>query len=233
LAKRYNTTVEEILEVNPNLDPYNVQIGQKICIPEDTSEDCPKGTFSYTIKSGDTLYNIAKKYNTTVEEILKVNPGINPYNLQVGQKICIPDEEPAVDCDGMYYVVRPGDTLYSIAKKYGVSVEELLEANPNVDPYNLQVGQLICIPEKEKPMPCPEGHIYKIRKGDSLSIILMRFNISIMDLREGNPNIDLDNLKEGQEICILPHQDRGRACPHGTSPYRIKPSDNPGNKAVV
>src|SRR5699024_11713082 len=52
--------------------------------------------------------NIAKKYNTTVEEILKVNPGINPYNLQVGQKICIPDEEPAVDCDGMYYVVRPG-----------------------------------------------------------------------------------------------------------------------------
>src|SRR5699024_2330603 len=108
LAKRYNTTVEEILEVNPNLDPYNVQIGQKICIPEDTSEDCPKGTFSYTIKSGDTLYNIAKKYNTTVEEILKVNPGINPYNLQVGQKICIPDEEPAVDCDGMYYVVRPG-----------------------------------------------------------------------------------------------------------------------------
>lgn len=235
LAKMYNTTVEEILELNPDLDPYNVQIGEKICIPEDKPEDCPKGTFSYKIKSGDTLYQLAKKYDTTVEEILEVNPDINPYNLQVGQEICIPKQKEPQDCDGMYYVVRPGDTLYLIAQKYGISVEEILEANPNVDPYNLQIGQLICVPKKEKPKPkpCPGGHMYKIRKGDSLTSILMKFNISIMDLKEGNPNIDLDNLKAGQEICILPHKDRGCPCPYGSNPYIIKKSDNPGDKAVV
>lgn len=51
---------------------------------------CPAGTFAYTIRSGDTLYNLAIRYNTTVEAIMRVNPGINPNNLQIGQIICIP-----------------------------------------------------------------------------------------------------------------------------------------------
>ena len=51
---------------------------------------CPQGTMSYTIRSGDTLYLLAIRYNTTVEEIMRVNPGINPNNLQIGQVICIP-----------------------------------------------------------------------------------------------------------------------------------------------
>lgn len=51
---------------------------------------CPQGTMSYTIKSGDTLYLLANRYNTTVEAITRANPGINPYNLQIGQVICIP-----------------------------------------------------------------------------------------------------------------------------------------------
>lgn len=51
---------------------------------------CPADTTAYYIKAGDTLYKIAKQYNTTVGAILMVNPGLNPDNLQIGQKICIP-----------------------------------------------------------------------------------------------------------------------------------------------
>ena len=70
---------------------------------------CPSGSFSYTIRSGDTLYLLAIRYNTTVEAIMAANPGINPNNLQIGQVICIPrGGTPVPPCDGFYYTVRPG-----------------------------------------------------------------------------------------------------------------------------
>lgn len=51
---------------------------------------CPTGTMAYTIRSGDNFYDLARRYNTTVEAILKANPGVNPNTLQIGQIICIP-----------------------------------------------------------------------------------------------------------------------------------------------
>lgn len=51
---------------------------------------CPSGTFSYTVKAGDTFYNLASRYNTTVDAIMKANPGVDPNRLQIGQTICIP-----------------------------------------------------------------------------------------------------------------------------------------------
>lgn len=51
---------------------------------------CPPDTLEYTIKAGDTLYELAREFNTTVDAILMVNPGLEPTNLQIGQKICMP-----------------------------------------------------------------------------------------------------------------------------------------------
>jgi LysM repeat protein len=91
LAQRYNTTVEAIMAINPGINPNNLQIGQVICIPGGTPPPttCPPGSFAYTVKAGDTLWNLASRYNTTVEAIMAINPGINPNNLRVGQVICI------------------------------------------------------------------------------------------------------------------------------------------------
>ena len=52
--------------------------------------NCPQDTIPYTIKTGDTLYRIAREYNTTVDAILNINPGINPQNLIIGSMICVP-----------------------------------------------------------------------------------------------------------------------------------------------
>lgn len=236
LARTYNTTVEAILAINPGINPNNLQIGQRICIPESITPPptCPVGTFAYTIKQGDTIYQLARTYNTTVEAILAANPGIDPMNLRIGQVICIPrGVTPPPECDGLYYVVRPGDTLYSIAMRYSVTVAQLIEANPGIDPNNLMVGQLICIPKGEVPIPCPGGTIYVVRENDTLTTILLRFNISIMDLKAGNPNIDINMIRVGQQLCILPHKDRGCPCPGGTMPYVIKASDIPQDRPVV
>ena len=227
IAQRFNTTVNAILAINPGLDPNNLRVGQIICVPEVAPPPrCPIGSFEYTIKPGDTLFSIAMRYNTTVNAILTINPGLDPNNLRVGQIICVPGgSTPPPPCDGVYYVVRPGDTLYSIARMYNTTVAKLMEANPGIDPNNLMVGQLICIPRTCPPLQCPGGTIYVVKSKDTLSSILIQLNISIMDLMEGNPDINLERLVVGQELCILPHEDRGCPCPKGTKPYVILPGD--------
>ncbi|SNX53372.1 LysM domain-containing protein [Thermoanaerobacterium sp. RBIITD] len=110
---------------------------------------CPSGRY-YTIGPGDTLWLIAQKTGSTVDDIIKANPGINPNNLQIGQVICLPPIIPygkTPECPtGVYWEVAPGDTLYSIAQTVGTTVDKILALNPYVNPNYLQVGQVICLP---------------------------------------------------------------------------------------
>ncbi len=103
---------------------------------------CPSGRF-IRIEQGDTLYLIALRLGTTVSELLRLNPGVDPDNLQAGQFICLPER---LCPSKVFWKVAPGDTLYEIARATGTTVEKLLELNPGVDPLNLQVGQPICLP---------------------------------------------------------------------------------------
>ena len=87
IAGRIGTTVEEILRLNPGINPRNLQVGQLICLPPE--RPCPSGIF-WIVAPGDTLFKIARTMGTTVEQILALNPGLNPQNLQPGLKICLP-----------------------------------------------------------------------------------------------------------------------------------------------
>ncbi|MCU9595819.1 LysM domain-containing protein [Caldibacillus thermolactis] len=103
---------------------------------------CPQGHYPYKIQPGDTLIHIALRLDKSVSEILSANPGIDPYNLRVGENICIPACPP----NHRPIIIQPGDTLYQISQTYGVTIESILEANPSIDPNYLRVGQRICIP---------------------------------------------------------------------------------------
>lgn len=111
---------------------------------------CPAGASTYTIRPGDTLYALARRYGTTVQAIMALNPGLDPNSLRVAQIICIPGvagQPPAPSCpNGTLYAIQPGDSLYRLATRFGVSVPALIAANPGVDPSRLTVGQQICIP---------------------------------------------------------------------------------------
>ncbi|MEW6171740.1 MAG: glycosyl hydrolase family 18 protein [Bacillota bacterium] len=124
----------------------------------------PPGGTLYVIQPGDTFYTIALSFNVSVESLIAANPGVDPNNLQVGQTIVIPappepppppPEPPAPPPGGTLYVIQPGDTFYTIALSFNVSVESLIAANPGVDPNNLQVGQTIVIPAPPEPPPPP------------------------------------------------------------------------------
>lgn len=200
LAQRYNTTVDAILRANPGIDPNNLRVGQIICIPGTGPVPCPGGTL-YTIRAGDTLFSLAQRFNVTVDAIIQANPGIDPNNLRVGQVICIPGTGPAPCPGGTLYTIRAGDTLFSLAQRYNTTVDAILRANPGIDPNNLRVGQVICIPGTG-PVPCPGGTLYTIRAGDTLFSLAQRFNVTVDAVLRANPGIDPNNLRIGQEICI-------------------------------
>lgn len=119
--------------------------------------------FLYRIQPGETLATIAQRFGVSVSAILAANPQIvNPNQIFVNQLICIPvgaPPPPTPPCpDGRLYTVQPGDTLFSIAQRFGVSVAEILAANPQiVNPDVLEVGQVICIPRRPAPPPPPPG----------------------------------------------------------------------------
>ncbi|MGM0471029.1 MAG: LysM peptidoglycan-binding domain-containing protein [Bacillota bacterium] len=151
LTQRFETTVPALIGANPGVDPDNLQVGQRICLPlQERFPSCPNGNY-YQIRPGDTLYEIAEKFNISVADLEEANPRLEPNNLSIGEIICVPVAVPPVECpeNAVPYEVRGGDSFYSIARKFGVTVDSLIEINSEVNPEAILVGQIICVPESE------------------------------------------------------------------------------------
>lgn len=222
IAQRYGTTVNAILNLNPGLDPNSLQVAQIICIPGRAPVGCPSGSFAYIIQRGDNLFSLAQRYRTTVAAIINLNPGINPNALQIGQVICIPGRAPVVCPPGSFsYIIQRGDTLFSLAQRYGTTVSAIIAANPGLNPNALRIGQTICIPRVVT--ECPGGIFYTIRPGDTLFLIATRFDVSLGALQSANPGLNPNRLIPGQRICI-PEQEPVN-CP-GNNTYVIEPGEN-------
>ena len=100
------------------------------------SINCPAGTFAYTIRTGDTYFSLAARFNTTVSAITAANPGVNPNALQVGQVICIPGVVPPTTCPAGTLVIRlkPGTLSLRLAQRFNTTVAAIVAANPGIDP---------------------------------------------------------------------------------------------------
>ncbi|WP_448569396.1 LysM peptidoglycan-binding domain-containing protein [Thermus sp.] len=95
---------------------------------------------THTVAPGDTLFSIARRYGTTVEELMRLN-GLESFLIQVGQVLRLPEKLQGE----RVHQVAPGDTLFSIARRYGTTVEELMRLNGLTSP-DLQVGQILKLP---------------------------------------------------------------------------------------
>lgn len=99
------------------------------------------GTLLYTVVPGDSLYTIARSYNSTVTNILKFNSITNPNLIYPNQKIIIPLSPP----EAIIHTVKHGDTLYRIAKKYRTTVTNLIQFNYLNPPYYIHPGQQLVV----------------------------------------------------------------------------------------
>ena len=101
---------------------------------------------TYTVQPGDWVYNIARKFGVHPNSIIEANGLRPPYSLHVGQTLTIPAGGTLPGDGGNVYIVKPGDTLYSIARRYGKTVTAIADANHLVSIHFIFVGQRLVIP---------------------------------------------------------------------------------------
>lgn len=212
ISNQFGVSVTELAELNGIKGSF-LQVGQELLIPLNSGTN-PNNMFMYTVKSGDTLYGIARKYGTTVNEIMKLNYFTNTI-LQPGQIIRIPEmyfnEEEMYMPNYINYIVKKGDTLYSIARNNNISVDTLIKDN-GLTSNTLSIGQTIRIrtPELEVVEECyGSGYIpeestqttYTVKKGDNLYSIARKYNTTVQDIKKKN-NLNSNLLSIGQKLII-------------------------------
>ena len=122
------------------------------------------------------------------------------------------------------YTVQRGDSFYLIARKFGVSVRALMNANPAIAAGRLLVGDILCVPVGEG-RSCPVGSAaYTVQPGQSVVDVMVASNVSLRALREYNEDIRLTALRPGDVLCVPPNGDRG-LCENGGPVYRIQEGD--------
>ncbi len=199
ISKKYGVTVNELKEAN-NLTSNSLSIGQILRIPIE-EEDNTSST--YVVKSGDTLYGIANKFNTTVDSLKTLN-NLTTNTLGVGQILQIPgenEEEVPTDVDYVEYVVKLGDSLYAIARNYDVTVDEIKDFN-NLTGNTLQVGQVLRIPVSVDQEIIVTPYIeYTVKPGDNLYSIARAYGITQQEIMNLN-NLTSNLLSIGQMLKI-------------------------------
>ena len=145
LENGFHTNMQDcmFLSNDANLKALACALAKAIgaCLGISTPPDCSGGcSFNHIVQSGDTLWNLAERYQTDWQRIAALNGLSAPYLLTIGQVLRIP-----ADCR-MEYHVMPGDTLYTIGARFGVRWQDIAAANGLTAPYLLTVGQCLVIP---------------------------------------------------------------------------------------
>ena len=188
IANQFDVSIDDIIKLN-KLGTTSLSINQQLLIPKKSSIS---GN-TYTVQKGDSLYSIALKNNVTVDELKNVN-NLTSNVLSIGQVLTIPNGEEITDTDEITYIVKSGDSLWSIAKKYNISVNDLKQAN-NLTGNGLSINQKLIIPKTG------DYETYVVQSGDSLYKIALTNNITVDEIKKVN-NLTSNNLSVGQVLLI-------------------------------
>lgn len=186
IANKNNISVDKLKDIN-NLINNNLSIGQKLLVV-DTSSSEDVGVY-YTVKNGDTLYGIANKFNLSVEELKNIN-NLKSNNLSIGQKLLVSGTLKEDNSDFDTYIVKSGDSLWSIANKYGTSVDKLKDIN-KLNSNLLSLGMKLLVPKS--------SNEYIVKSGDTLYSIASKYGSNVNELIKLN-NLSSTNLSIGQVI---------------------------------
>lgn len=191
ISSKLGVSVSDIKKIN-NLSSNNLSIGQVLIIPSKKSDDEESNADEniYVVKKGDSLWLIAKNYNTSVDEIKRLN-NLSSNTLSIGQKLKIPN---AITSNEITYTVKKGDSLWLIANKYDTTVNAIKDKN-GLTSNNLSIGQILKIPSTTNYIT------YTVKKGDSLWLIAKNYNTSVNDIKKLN-SLSSNNLSIGQKLII-------------------------------
>ena len=186
IANEYGLTVAELKSLN-GLTSDNLSIGQVLKVSNSSGSSNSSGN-TYTVKSGDSLWKIANQYGITVNELKSLND-LTSDILSIGQVLQIPSSSSSNN-SGSTYTVKAGDSLWNIANKYGITVDELKNLN-NLTSNTLSIGQILKVPSG--------GNTYTVKSGDSLWSIANRYGTTVDTLKSLN-GLTSNTLSIGQVL---------------------------------
>lgn len=144
LSKQYHVSVEAIQNANQETLANGLQIGQELIIPQNPDhsskqENVISSKATHLVVAKESLFSIARQYNVSVQDLENLNKDILINGLQIGQTISIPNKRKTLDGrvrvinqETVFHVVEPKETKFSIAKKYGISIDQLESQNPEI-----------------------------------------------------------------------------------------------------
>jgi membrane-bound lytic murein transglycosylase D len=199
IAAKYHMSVAALRQAN-GLRSDRIRIGQKLTIPRTSAPGQPtpvaEPAETYIVQNGDSLWEIAQRYNVNVAAMRGSNPGVST-SLRPGQKLTIPGS--ATPPEPSTHIVRAGDSLWEIADANDVTIADLRRWNRLEPNTRLQPGQSIAI---DGPAPLPD--FYEVETGDSLWSIAARFSMQVTTLRSLNDMSSGSTIRPGQRLRLQP-----------------------------
>ena len=195
---------------------------------------CPRGASFYTLQTGDTLVSVASQAGITTDALQQANPDVNFADLAAGDVICVPPVQ--LSCvSGQSHTVQAGDTLTKIARTYQTTTAELRRLNPGVLANNLQIGQILCVPNNTpSDNVCGVGFTQRsIRSGQTYSQVLVENDISYNAMRQINPSVRPSAPLVGQAYCVPDSTGSLGTCSNGKSTYQIPQTMTLGELAAT
>ena len=156
VSKAYLVDQDEIKKIN-NLSSNEIRTGQLLKIPykKISTADTSPDFFYHKVKKGETLFSLSQKYYVTVEEIINTNPDVK-YGLKTGQILKITNNfkknREEQNKNYFLYIIKKDDTLFSLSRKYKLTIDDLLKLNPEAK-NGIKIGQTLKIPKQTKYIP--------------------------------------------------------------------------------
>jgi LysM repeat protein len=160
------------------------------------------GTVVHVVRAGENLFRISLRYGTTVNAIMRAN-NLTSTIIYVGQRLVIPGSSAPPSGSSFTYVVRRGDTLFSIARRYGTTVTAIARMNGLVNPSYIYAGQRLRIPGTQPaPQPTTCGVWYTVRAGDTVSALALRHGTTVWAIVSANSLASANRIYTGQRLYI-------------------------------
>ena len=230
IAAKIGVTKDEIIKNNPDAAD-GVDSGMRLFFPVDKQNVSAPAVASaseqrHTVEQGETLYGLAKRYGTTVEEIIAANPG-SDSGIKTGQVLVIPIKGTTVNAnqqvqdafsrnttmqvavpqgtDPVFHTITDGEDICSIAKQYNATIEGIINANPGLKPDEYTTGAKVkVVPNTALPFIYERtgrrNYKYEVKRGETFASIAADNGITENELKAANP--DMKKVKKGKVITL-------------------------------